>query len=404
MRNHCGRSNVGVCMIIRALLPALLALAGLPAAATAAAVPDRVVDEVSSLMDVGIDGTVVAYTHRIGTRGVEVVVRDGDRPVVRLAAGRGESPVGVGKDRSGKRVVVYLRCGVRCDLVAYSPSAGKSRVVDKGFADATDLAVGKGRVFWIDGRRVYSRPLTQGRVRREALVAHMDPSSLDSDGTTLAVVGDLPGEFAGGATGVSVTRPGSGRARLRAERTYSEEYAGFRDPVVTAKGVTTLFDHFTFSTSIAFAELAAGDKGWKARGTGAMQILRWDADGSHAVFVEAPSDVGCGLGSDFLEQIIASAPCRIVLADLSRERILPPRISIRKNVATVVRTKVRGSRITGRIPEVGVKVEVRDSDKKLVATLTTDAQGKVALPEPDAGGIAVTAATLPVSYAYDSGN
>jgi hypothetical protein len=387
------------------LIPALLTLAALPAAPAAAALPDRVIDEVSAPMDVGIDGPVVAYTRRVGTRGVEVVVRDGGRPVVRLAAGRGSSPVGVGRDRAGKRVVVYLRCGGRCDLVAYAPAAGRSHVIDHGVGDASDLAVGRGRVFWADGKRVRSRALSGGPVRMEAVVAAMKPTELDTDGTTLAVTGDMPGEFAGGATGVSITRVGSAKARLRAERNYSEEYAGFRVPVVTAKGVTTLFDHFTFTTSITFADLGAGKSGWDERGTGAMQILTWDADANSAVFVEAPSDAGCALGSDFTEQVIARAPCRIVLADLSRERILPPRISIDARVATVMQTKLRGSSISGRLPLAGVAVEVRDSDGQLVASLVTDALGKVTLPEGDDGeGLAVKAATAPVSYAYASGD
>ena len=388
------------------VIATLLTLAAFPAAAPAAAVPDRVVDEVSSPMDVGIDGDVVAYTRRVGTRGVEVVVRDGGKPVVRLAAGRGESPIGVGRDRRGRRVVVYLRCGSDCDLVAYSPTAGRSRVVDRGFARATDLAVAKGRVFWIAGRRAYSRPLERGKARREAVAARLAPRSLDSDGRTLAVVGDLPDDPTDetGATGVSITRPGSGKARLRAERRYSQEYAGFRAPVVTSKGVTTLFDYFTFTTSTTFADLPAGQPGWRERGTGAMQVLTWDADGDKAVFVEAPSAAGCALGSDYREQIITSAPCRIVLADLSRERLMAPRIAIDNRVATVARTKVRGSKITGRLPLAGVAVEVRDSEEHLVATLTTDARGKVTLPEPESGdGLAISAATSPRSYAYDSG-
>ena len=241
-------------MTLRALLASVvLAMAAFPAGASAAATADRVIDEVSAPMDVGIDGSVVAYTRRVGTRGVQVVIRDGERPVVRLAAGGGESPVGVGRDGTGARVVVYLRCAERCDVVAYSPAAGRARVVDR------------------------------------------------------------------------------------------------------------------------------------------------------AVFVEAPSDAGCALGNDFLEQIIARVPCRIVLADLSGERLLAPRISIDKRVATVMQAKVRGGKITGRLPLAGVAVEVRDSEEKLVATLTTDAAGKVALPEADGDGLALSAATTPRSYAYDSG-
>jgi len=273
----------------------------------------------------------------------------------------------------------------------------------EGFAKATELAVGKRRVFWISGARVYSRPFGAGRARREALAAHLRPGSLDSDGTTLAVVGDLPGEFAGGATGVWVTRVGSGKARLRAARSYSEEYAGFRIPVVTARGVTTLFDHFTFTTSTSFAELGTGKTGWNERGTAGIEILTWDADGDRAVFVEGPSDAGYAIGNDYLEQIVERVPCRIPLADPSGERLMPPRISIVKRVATVAQAKVRGRRVIVRAPLAGVAVEVRESGK-VVATLTTDAQGKVTLPEGESGdGLAVQAATTPLSYAYYSG-
>jgi hypothetical protein len=61
-----------------------------------------------------------------------------------------------------------------------------------------------------------------------------------------------------------------------------------------------------------------------------------------------------------------------------------------------------GARI-GRVPLAGVAVTVRDSDDKLVASLTTDAKGNVTLPEADGGGLAIMAATTPVSYAYDGG-
>ena len=200
---------------------------------------------------------------------------------------------------------------------------------------------------------------------------------------------------------MSITLVGSGKARPRAARSYSEEHAGFRIPVVTASGVTTLFDHFTFTTSTSFAVLGTGKTGWKERGTAGIEILTWDADGDRAVFAEAPSDAGCR--NDFLEQIVERVPCRIVLADLSGERLLPPRISIVKRVATVAQAKVRGRHVIGRLPLAGVAVEVRDSGK-VVASLTTDAQGKVTLPEGESGdGLAVQAATTPVSYAYYAG-
>lgn len=386
-------------------LPSLLAVLGvaalLPAAASAAAVPDRVLDEVSSLIDVGIDGSVVAYTHRVGTRGIEVVVRDGDRPAVRLAAGRGSSPVDVGRDGRGRRVVVYLRCRSSCDLIAYQLTARRSRVVARG-VKALDLTVGAGRVFLADGRRVRSRSLLGGRDRAEAVAGAMSPTELDTDGTTLAVTGAVPGDEVTEATGLSITRVGSGRARLRARRAYSQDYAAYRAPVVTARGVTTLFDSFVAGVSTAFADIAAGSRAIDERGTGGMQILTWAASGRRAVLVEAPSEVGCELGEQLSERSAGPAPCRIVLADLSRERLLPPRIAIDDRTATVIRTKLRGGSVTGRLPVAGVAVTVRDG-AKLVASLTTDARGKVTLPENEVtDGLAVEAATTPRSYAYDA--
>lgn len=45
-----------------------------------------------------------------------------------------------------------------------------------------------------------------------------------------------------------------------------------------------------------------------------MQLLGWDADGDRAVFIEAPTDVGCVIGDFFSDVEIGRAPCRIVLA------------------------------------------------------------------------------------------
>jgi hypothetical protein len=169
--------------------------------------------------------------------GVEVVIRDGDRPVRRIAAGRRSfSPVAVGRDGRGKRVVVYPRCAGSCDLVAYAVSANRSRVIARRVVNVVDVTVGGGRVFWADGRRVRSVSTSGGRVRGEAVAPKLKPTDIDSDGTTLAATGSLPGEFDGGATGLSVTRVGSGRARLRAERHYSEEYAAMRAPLAHAQG------------------------------------------------------------------------------------------------------------------------------------------------------------------------
>lgn len=84
----------------------VLALAlGLPTGASAAPVPDRVVAEVSEPLGVGISGSVLAYSRRVGTGGVQIVVHDGDAPAKRLSAGRGTGPVDVGRDRRGRPVV-----------------------------------------------------------------------------------------------------------------------------------------------------------------------------------------------------------------------------------------------------------------------------------------------------------
>jgi hypothetical protein len=387
----------------RALPAALGLLLALPAAGVAAPTPDRVLDEVSAPFDVGVDGAVVAYTRRVGTRGVQVVIRDGSRPAVRLSAGRGASAVDVGRDERGRRVVVYTRCGARCDLVAFSPAAGRSRVVARG-VPASDVAVGRGRAFWIDGRRVRSRALTGGPVRAEGLARGLAPAELDTDGITLAVTGELPTGFGNGTTGLSVTRVGSGRARLRAERTYGEEYAALRSPVVTAQGVSTLFDYFTEGVSYAFADAPAGGRGFRERTTGGMGVLQWDAGGGSAAFVEAPTNVGCEVGDAFSENVVARAPCRIVLAAAQGERLLPPRVALARSSATVLRATLAGSRVVGRRGLAGVAVELRRKGR-VVARLVTDAGGRVALPprpedaRPD-DALAVVALTEPPSYAY----
>lgn len=386
-------------MLARLALPAVVALMALPVAASATPRADRVLDEVSAPFDVGIDGRVVAYTRRVGTRGVQVVVRDGDRPVVRLTAGRGVSPVDVGRDRRGRRVVVYVRCGGRCDLVAYTPSAKRSRVVVPGVR-VSDVTVGRARVFWIQSRQVRSRALDGGPVRREAVARGMNPSELDTDGKTLAVTGEVPFENGNGATGLSVTRVGSGRARLRGERAYGEEYAAIRDPVVIPSGVTTLFDSFIPGVAAAFADFAPGKRGFSKRTTGGMGLVQWDAAGGRAAFVEAPTDVGCGVGDAFTEQLVADTPCRIVVASTGGERLLGPRVAISGTTATVLRTTLVGDRVTDRQGIAGVTVELR-RDEKVVGRLVTDARGRVTLPPRDAEKpLAVVAMTEPPSYGY----
>jgi len=193
-----------------------LLVAALPAAASATPAFDRVLDELTGPLDVGIDGPVTAYTRRVGTRGAELVVRNGSRSVRRIPAGRGVSHVDVGRDRRGRRVVVFSRCGARCEVRSLPAGGGRSREIARA-GRVLDLSVGAGRAFWTDGRRVRSRALDGGPIRREAVAPGLRPIDLDTDGRTLAVTGDLPFELdvGNGTTGLSVTRPGSGRARLR---------------------------------------------------------------------------------------------------------------------------------------------------------------------------------------------
>ncbi|MCW3016923.1 MAG: hypothetical protein JWO02_4015 [Solirubrobacterales bacterium] len=382
------------------MLATAIAVLTLAPSASATPLADRVLDEVPTPMGVGVDGPLVAYARRSATGRGQVVVRDGARPVVRLVAGTRSSPVDVGRDIQGRRVVLYGRCDSRCDLVAFTPSTGHSRVVARSVR-AADVTVGRGRAFWIDAKAVRSRALDGGPIRREAVVGDMDPTELDTDGTTLAVTGDLPGDFDGGATGLSVTRVGSGRALLRGRRTYSEEYAGMRGPVVTPTGVTVLFDGLVPGVPLSFADFATGAKGRQARTTGGMQIVGWDAAGGSTVFVEGPTSDGCGAAAAFSDERIAAVPCRIVLAARAGERLLPPRIAVTQTSATVLQTTLRGGTVTGRVPLAGVPVQLRDADGVL-ARLVTDAQGRVTLPTDEVdGGLTVVAATTPPSYAYD---
>lgn len=382
-----------------ALLTLLVALAAFPASAAATPQPDRVIDEVSLPMGVGIDGPVVAWAKRRGTLGAQVVVRDGSRPRVLLSAGLGSSLVDVGRDRRGRRVVVFTRCGGRCDIVSFSLASRSTRVVVPGVR-ATDVTVGAGRVFWADGRRVRSRSLEGGRVRFEAVAGRMQPSELDTDGKTLAVTGPVPFDSGNGATGLSVTRPGSGRARLRGRRAFGEEYAALRAPVVAPEGVVTLFDDFTAGIAPGWADFAAGQRGFTKRTSGGMGIVAWDAGAGSAVLVEAPTDAGCALGDAFSEQRVGDAPCRVVIASTEGERLLPPRIAVAENTATVQRTTLDGQRITGRTALPGVPVELIRSGQ-VVERLITDAQGRVALPASTGGDpLGIVALTEPRSYAF----
>src|SRR4051794_6328019 len=96
--------------------------------------------------------------------------------------------------------------------------------------------------------------------------------------------------------------------------------------------------------------------------------LGWDDAGRHGRLArrvhgrgDGRVDHAAGLGARAAAGGTQLVPCRIVLADLSRERVLPPPISIAQRVATLAQTKLRGSRVMGRKPLAGVAVEVRDS-------------------------------------------
>lgn len=198
-----------------AFLPALVP----PVGASAAPQPDRVVAEVlGEPQAVGVSGSVLAYGELAGND-TRKVVRDGSAPARRLSAGERGGALDVGRDRRGRPVVVFVRCGRRCDLVAFSPSAGRSRIVAKdvrGFV--YDVTVGRGRIFWIAGKTVLSPALDGGLVRREAVAKGVNAIEIEPDGWTLAVVGSGPDETGNGSTALSVTRVGSGRARIRGER------------------------------------------------------------------------------------------------------------------------------------------------------------------------------------------
>ena len=328
-------------------------------------------------------------------------MRDGERPAVRLAAGRGESPVGVGRDRAGqagRRVPALRRDAAISSRTRPPPSARASSI--RGFAGATDLAVGKGRVFWADGQAgALAAAAPAGRCAARPSSRTWNQPKLDSDGDDARRHRRPARRVLGGATGVSITRPGSGKARLRAERQYSEEYAGFRVPVVTAKGVTTLFDHFTFTTSTTFADLAAGEP-----------RLGRARDRRHA-----DPDLGRRRRQRRLRRGAFGRRLRprqrLPRAD-HRPRAVPDRArrpraraaSCRRGSRSTsasrpsLRTKVRGSKITGRTPLAGVAVEVRDSDEKLVASLARR-RGKVDAAEADGDGRRLP--RRPAQYAYD---
>lgn len=387
----------------------LAVLAAVPASAAAAPLPDRVLAEVSTPLAVGIDGTTVAYTHRIGKRKVELVVRREGAPVRRIPAGRGPSPVDVGRDRRGRRIVVYVRCGRRCDVLALPAQGGRSRVI-AGVRRAADVTIGANRVFWTDGLRVRSRSLDGGPVRSEAFGGEMKPTALDTDGRTLAVTGDTRFPAGEGGTQLTVTRPGSGRARFLEDRDYTEAYVEYRSPVVTRAGVTTLYEDDEPGVATSFADFASGKDTTKFRGTGEMLILDWDASGDRAVFIQGSSLRG---GCDFTYEDFDTgdlkkeleAPCRIVQADLRGERLLPPDFASCAGsdptnfICTVSRAVVqRGGSITAQVPQPGVVVEMRQGPRLLFRS-TTDARGRVRLPNLE--GVTIIARTDPPTYSFN---
>lgn len=131
-----------------------------------------------------------------------------------------------------------------------------------------------------------------------------------------------------GKSGLSITRPGSGRARLRGSQGFGEQYEAIRSPAVTPNGITSLYETSEASggptLAHTFAVFADGGRGYDLQTTGGMHILEWDAAGNDAVFIQGATDAGCVIG-DAREGIdVGAAACRIVRADLSGERVLPP--------------------------------------------------------------------------------
>ena len=359
-------------------------------------------------MDVGINGSVVAYTHRVSSARTEVVIRLGNAAPRRIAAGKGYSPVDVGHDRRGRRVVAFQRCAARCDLMTVPVVGGRPRVVAR-IGRAADVTIGRGRIVWIEGRRVRSRLLAGGPVHREAVAFGMRPQRIDTDGRTLAVTGEMVYQDINGKSGLSVTRPGSGRARLRGSKGFGEQYAAIRSPAVTPDGITSLYETSEASggptLAQTFAVFAEGGRGYDLQTTGGMHVLEWDASGTNAAFIQGATDAGCMIGDAREGIAVGAAPCRIVRADLSSERRLPPMIvgSVATTGLAVQALTLDGGKITSRTGLPGIPVEFRDKEGAVLGRTVTDEFGRLRptnlLPSPTSA-IAVLAATTPRSYAF----
>ncbi len=367
------------------------AAALLAAPALAAPTPDRVLAEVSGASDVSVDGRIVVWSD-----GRNIVVHDGTR-VVRRTPGAGR--VDVGKDARSRRVVAFTRCGrLRCALRVMPALSGPSRLIATA-TDILDVTVGGGRAFWIDGSKVRSRSLTGGTVRTEVVAGGVVPAFLDTDGRRLAVSGPGPDDEASNtsSTIVSLTRVGSGRARVVGGTSYSQEFRGVENPVVTRTGVAALFTAGFGRGPATKLEIYPASGGRRGQSTGGMPIVNWDTSGDATVFLEAATGVGCGIGVlDALDPDasvrLADAPCRVVVARTDRERLLPPRIRLQGTTAATVRqTTLRAGKVTGSVPQVGVTVEERDAEGTLLRTSTTDAGGRVALGDDTRFLVALTA-------------
>lgn len=294
---------------MRPALLASLTLLALPAGAEAA--EDQVIAE-GNVSDVAIVGRLVAWE----ADGRAYVKPYRVRPLV-LRAGGGRVAAG---EHQGRVHVVFARCGRSCSLMVVHQRKVRALGIRTRLRD---LAVAGGRVFWSDGRVVRSRALSGGAVRREALAGGIEPDAIDADGSTLAVVGDLPDrsdETNTFETGLSVTRPGSGRARLRGTISFSQEYRAQRSPMVTSDGVSTLIEYGPDEPADRIRRHFAGARRDREVSAGRMLIREWDVSGSRAAFLEAPTSIGCGVGATAPDPVdnvfVAAAPCRVVIADL----------------------------------------------------------------------------------------
>jgi len=394
-----------------ALTSGLLALAVLAPAAAAAPVPDRVLAEVARPLDVAMDGKVVAWLHLPGAgRATELVIHDGRRVVRRLPAGRsGEgivdnaaASVDVGRDARGRAVVVFTSCpGVEaevCDVRVARAAGGPSKRLARVVGMPDDVAVGGGRVVWNDGDdrgKVQWAPLTGGPVRVATSMAGPEyVADLATDGRRVVAHGytsDQPdGSNSDYEYSYLVKEAAFGSMRMR---TLTEGgNVSFDGVALTSRGIMGL------DSPRAFAELVGGRRTLRPTG---MPTMLADATGEAAVSVvgEAIRGEACGLRLIDTDENPAGlteaelqavedkadvpAPCRIVVSPRVRaERLLPPEITRSGRKATITRPVLSGGRVVRReaVRRAGIPVTVRDLDAKVVATLKTDAGGRVTLP------------------------